>query len=392
MEGFATKLQHSVVRGLERSLNRKLLSRDDIRCAQIRRILVVCGHDSLSDLLLATPVFRAVRQHFPSAYVAAVAKGDFVDVLRGNVFLNDVIPLYRRWREWSPRRLANFVKQLRSKYDLAIVLNTVSHSLLSDLIAFLSPARYVLGSEYPVLTGASRNFFYNLLSPYSEQHRHLTERSLDIVRYLDIDTDERAEVINLSKDEKAWAEDFLAEHGLQSDDLIVAFHVDADDFSNHWEAKKFAQAAKYLSTHHRAKIVLSWAESQEDRGREFLDGLAFPTTVLSGLPIRHLGAALYFAEAMVCNDCDVMHVAAAVGTPLVAIFGGSSPEVSKPIGDEFVALKARSDFAPGIDTVIESVLKLVDSHPKRMRLEAENFDISEEVLKDYLDILNTSDE
>ncbi len=392
MEGFATKLQHNIVRGLERSLNRKPLSRGDFRRTKIRRILIVCDHNNLGDLLLATPVFRAVRQNFPVAYIAVVVKADLADVLIGNIFVNAVILFYQRWRQWTPRRLVHFLKRVRSKYDLAIVLNVVSHSLPGDLIAFLSRARYVLGSEYPLLPGASWNFFYNLLASYSQKNRHLTERHLDIVRYLDIDTNVRTEVINLSKDEKAWAEVFFAEHGLASDDLIVAIHIGADDIGKQWEVKKFVQVAKYLTTHHRAKIIVSWGECKEDLGREFLNGLPFPAVILSGLPVRHLAATIYFADVMVCNDCDLMHVAASVGTSLVAIFCNSPPEESKPIGEEFVALKAKSSGAIGIDIVIESVLKLMEDHPKRQRFDAENFDISDEVLKDYLDILNTFDE
>ncbi|HEX9654181.1 MAG TPA: glycosyltransferase family 9 protein, partial [bacterium] len=240
----------------------------------------------------------------------------------------------------------------------------------------------------------TRNFFYNLLAPHSEMQHHATERYLDIVRYIDIETDERSEVVNLNSDEREWAADFLADHGVAVTDLIIAVHIGADEVAKQWGVKKFLQVAKYLATHHSAKILVSWEEMEEDFGREFLSGLPFTVTVLSGLPRRSLAAVIYFADVLICNECEVMHLAASVGTPLVAIYCETDPAVSKPLGEEFVALEGRRNqpFSTGVDTVVEQALQLCQSHPKHSRFEAEDFDISEEVLQDYFDILKAFDE
>jgi ADP-heptose:LPS heptosyltransferase len=392
MNHFVQKLQRNFIRGLERSLHRQPLGRDDFRRVHIRRILIVSVHDGLGDLLLATPALRAVRQSFLKAHIAVVARAEHAEALRGNVFVNAVIPFYGNWRRWPLKKIAAFVKLLRRRFDLAIVLNINSHPFAGDLIAVASRARYILGAERPLLAGATWNYFYNLLAPAANNKKHDSERSLEIVRYLGMDTEELAEVMPLSKHEKEWATNFLAEHGGRPDDLIIGCHISANSAAKQWGMKNFLQVARYLAAHHGAKIFVSWDESQEALGRQFLSALPFPAIALAGLPLRRLAAALYLADVLVCNDADVMHLAAAVGTPLVAIYCGSSPERSKPIGPEFMAVKAAGDSAAEVEIVIENVQALLASHPKHIRFGVDDFDISDEVLNDYLDILNTSDE
>jgi ADP-heptose:LPS heptosyltransferase len=106
-----------------------------------------------------------------------------------------------------------------------------------------------------------------------------------------------------------------------------------------------------------------------------------------------MAAVLHFMNVVVCNECDAMHIAAAVGTPVVAVYCEGSPDLTKPAGSEFVAVKAQSISASssGVDVVIESALRLLRDHPKLGRLEADEFDISDEVINEYLGILNTFD-
>lgn len=361
----------------------------EIRGDKIRRILIVHTDEGLGELLLATPVFRAIRQSFPNVYLAVATRSEYAEVVRGNVYVNEVIPLIQHWRDWSPRNLSTIIKFLLRKYDLAIVLNIFSNSWSSELLAYLR-GRFVLGSEQ----AAVWKFLYDALAPYSGNQRHYTEQYLDVVRRFDIDTEDLKENITLNKDEKEWAAEFLAEHGMNSNDLVIALHIDSDSFADSWGVRKFVQVAKYLAAHHNAKIMVSWSDEEEYLGWEFINSLPFPVLELSGLPIREYAAVIYYADAMVCSDCAVMHLAAAVGAPFVAFFNFNSPQLHKPIGAEFIALNESVErpASVGVDTVIETILGLVENHPKRLRLEADSFDISDEVLNDYLDILNISDE
>jgi len=87
-----------------------------------------------------------------------------------------------------------------------VVLNTVSHSFTNDLLANFSGARYILGSEQLIFPGCTRNFFYNLTAPYSPVEKHQSERNLDIVRHIGVETDDLSEVMHLFNMERQAAQ------------------------------------------------------------------------------------------------------------------------------------------------------------------------------------------
>ncbi len=388
-----SSLNHDFVRLLEKFLMQKPVRVELVPREKIRRILIICLPPRMGDLLLATPVFRAVRQNFPDAHLAVLTRSAHVSLLYGNRYLNELLVFYESWRNWSWLRLIHFMKRLRAKYDLTVVLNTVSHSLGGDLLAWYTRAQFILGPEYPLMPGSSSNFLYNLCAPYSEYEKHQTERYLDIVRYLDMDTADLSEAIHLSKDEKNNALEHLNAHGLRPEDLIVAIHL-ASETQEVWEIKKFVQAAKYFSARRQAKIVVFWDEPTRDLVEEFSNALPFFPTQVRGLSLREQAAVCYFCDVLICHDSDFMHLAAGVGTPLVALFGSRELHQWKPIGTQFLALRGDDGALATLELedVINLAEKLIADYPKALRLEMDDFDISEEVLKDYLDILNTFDE
>jgi ADP-heptose:LPS heptosyltransferase len=169
-------------------IHRSVLTPEEADFSAVRSVLVIRQHDMLGDFLLATPVFRALRNRFPAARIGVLVRDYFADTVAGNPFVDEVLVLQKGNHRWNPRQMMTLFKQLHKRWDLTVVLNTVSHSLSSDLLAELSGGRLLLGSAHRVFPGASRNFFYNLLAPYSTTTVHQTERNLDIVRYIGAQT------------------------------------------------------------------------------------------------------------------------------------------------------------------------------------------------------------
>jgi ADP-heptose:LPS heptosyltransferase len=233
------------------------------------------------------------------------------------------------------------VRRLRSGFDLAVVLNTVSHSLTSDLIARFSGAKYILGSEHEKFTGTRRNFFYNLNAEYSEQERHQTERNLDIVRSVGAATTETSEFVCLTDDEHRWAREFLNSLGRDESRPLVAIHPGAGKPGNRWAVAGFAGVARELVRTEGVQIFVTWGPGEGDLGRELLNRLDTPALSVVLRDLRRVAALLAQARLVLCNDTGVMHLAAAVGSPLIAIFGPTDPALWKPLGEKFVAIRGR---------------------------------------------------
>ncbi|RME01318.1 MAG: lipopolysaccharide heptosyltransferase family protein, partial [Calditrichaeota bacterium] len=239
---------------LERHFAKEVVMPQLINFGKIQNILVVRQHDQLGDFLLCTPVLRALRENFPSARIGLLVREYVADVARNHPYIDDLLIFHEDLRKWTPKEIANFYRQLRDGWELAIVLNTVSHSLTSDLLAYFSGAKYILGSEHRVFPGCSRNFFYNLIAPYWEGERHQTERNLDIVRHIGVETHDLQEVMQLSEKEKETALETLRNAGYRPETLAIGMHVGAGKIRNRWPLEHFAALAQYLNDYFQVQV------------------------------------------------------------------------------------------------------------------------------------------
>jgi ADP-heptose:LPS heptosyltransferase len=280
-------------------------------------------------------------------------------VALNNQFIDEVLVFPEKGYLWTPAKLWRLIRGLRSGWDLAIVLNTVSHSLTSDLLAYFSGARYLLGSEHRLFPGCRRNFFYNLVARYWGQDKHQTERNLDIVRHLGIDTHDFSEVMTLTPQDQLVARNLMRHHGIGEKDVVVVMHPGAGKSQNRWPVEKFAELATLLHRQFELRVVVAWGPKENALGSDLRRRLNFDPIVLFGFSLRHLAAVLSLADVFVCNDTGVMHLAAAVGTPLVAIFGPTNPNEWKPIGKKFIAIRGEKQRCDLVE--VKQVLQAVQS-------------------------------
>lgn len=332
--------KHKQLYLLEKMLGLDPIAPDRVDFKNIKRILVVRQHDQLGDFILSTPVFRALRQAFPKAFIAVVARSYTSQVLRQHPSVDQIVPFFEHGRDWTLSRIWQFVKIIRSGFDLAIVINTVSHSLTSDVIARMSKAKFILGSEHLLFGGTRRNFFYNLTAPYHpDLHRNQSERNLDILRYLGIDFSDPREDMTISQKEREWARNALLRSGWDGKSFLLGIHPGAGKVGNRWPAENFAQVARMLAAQIDLQIFVTWGPQEQDLGERVLNALPKSAIVITDGNIRRIAAVLTHINLFLCNDTGILHVAAAVETPLVVIFGPTDPRQWKPVGDNFVATR-----------------------------------------------------
>jgi len=322
----------------------------------VKRVLLVRQHDMMGDFLLATPVLRALRRKFPSARLGVLVRDEFAGILVNNPFVDEILVLQKTLNQWDPAKLLKLFSGLYRKWDLAVVLNTVSHSLSSDILAGLSGSRIIVGSAARRFEGCSRNFFYNLEAPEHAGPRHQTDRNLDIVRYIGADTEDRSELMRLDESEsRAAARQYPL---LRSDPArpVVAMHIGAGKLKNRWPAERFAGLARQLRDREGARIVLCWGPRESDLAAEFSRNVDFDVMKVAPGGLRRLAAFLTMCDLLICNDTGIMHLAASVGVPLVAVFGPTDPVEWKPVGDSFAAVRGADETVGSV--TVEEVLQI----------------------------------
>jgi ADP-heptose:LPS heptosyltransferase len=346
---------------LELLLARDHIAAEGIQFSSIRRILVIRQHDQLGDFLLAIPALRALRGRFPNAEIAVLVREYFCDAARLIPYVNDVLVFHEDATRWRLRSIATFWRGLRSGWDLTVVLNTVSHSLTSDLLAWLSRARYVLGSGDRVFPGCKSNFFYNVLAPSDSTLKHQSERNLDIVRHIGANTDDLSELIIVPDAERQKALKDLKGRGLKSDGPVIGLHIGAGKPSNRWPVANFRILAERLNNTDSAQFVLFWGPAEDHLSDDFHRGLKFSSINIGYANLDRLAAYFSHCDVLVSNDTGTLHLASAVRVPVIAIFGPTDPLQWKPVGEHVVAVSAASGRVEdvGVDDVLTNIKDLL---------------------------------
>jgi len=359
-------LKPNVLRMLERLFSKDTISPREVHHSEIRRILVIRQHDQLGDFLLATPVLRALRERYPDARIGLLVRDYFADVASRVPGIDEVLVFRANLLHWTFKRFTTLWDQLRKRWDMTVVLNTVSHSLTSDVLAYLSGARYTVGSEAHVFPGCSRNFLYNVVAPLHRPPRHQTDRNLDIVRILDADTQDLSEEIRISENEQMSARERFSKASLPAP-LLIGMHIGAGKKPNRWPVKNFARLAEEVREKYGAEVILFWGLAEGDLCREFCRSVSFKPITMEPSSLVQLAACFSQCDAMVFNDTGVMHLAAAVGVPLVAIFGPTDPGEWMPIGKNCASIRGERGVTGNVspEQVLRELQNLLGEKLKR---------------------------
>ncbi|MFH0777143.1 MAG: glycosyltransferase family 9 protein [Candidatus Eisenbacteria bacterium] len=310
-------------------------------------ILVVRQQNQMGDMLLASPCLRALRGHFPDAYIALLASHENQAVVRDNPHLDEVFvydkPRFRR----SPVELLRLLAALRARrFDVAIVLSTVSLSVTSVLLALLSGARYRVsygGKDYGM---SFADAAFHVPVPLGDPGVHQTRLGLGLLEHFGITAEDLSPMMATTAEADEFARAFLAGHNVDPSHTVVGIHPGAGKRKNRWPASSFGQVAEALAE--GARVIAIAGPSDKDVLAEMLREVALPMPLLSGESIGRVAAVLKRLSLFICNDTGVLHVAAAVGCPTLALFGPTDPEKWAPLTPACRTIRAPSADLAGL--------------------------------------------
>jgi ADP-heptose:LPS heptosyltransferase len=291
-------------------------------------------------MLCVVPLLRALRLRYPESRISLLASPVNYEPMVGNRYVDDVIKFDKRefvGREGgSLLRFPGYVRRLRNRnFDIAVVPSTVSTSFTSDLLAFLCGARMRIGAgSTDGISNPSAFFFTHPreLDWRGLKDYHQVRRNMDI--WPDgFSRESNMEIeITLREDELARGKSLLRKvsHGAPR---VIVYHPGAGKLPNRWPAPLFARLADELSVSVPAATVITSGLMDDDPVRAMTGALYTPSEVIKNQPIRDVASAIRFAELVVSNDTGIMHVAAAVGTPVLSLFGPTDPGEWAPIGE-----------------------------------------------------------
>lgn len=285
----------------------------------------------IGDTLMATPALAAVRRRYPRATITAVVSASNAGILEGNPDCDRCVLVPAPGDGSQTARFAAGVRQLSqgpAKYDLVISL-----SAAGTMVALLAG----LGGPWLRL---SMPPLWWLVGGHSATYRarHTVDQYLlAIAPLLDrpVGPEERAPRLHLSLRDRSAARRLLREHGLSPSTVLVTMHAGGDGFDGRkrWATARFAEVARGLIERYDAHVLLIGSREDLALSRETAAGLPRGATVLAGqTPLKVTAALIEQSTLFIGNDSGPLHIAAAVGTPAVGIFGPSDWRQFEPVG------------------------------------------------------------
>lgn len=304
---------------------------------EVRSILVIklC---CLGDGVLALPAVRALKNRYPRARLTVVCTPRNTEAFRGLEFIDECVELPLTGLEGLGELLRAGMGAFRTavaagracRPQLAVDLDL--YYKVTPILAFLSGATVRAGFD---TEGKDRAALFTHSAP-RQPDRHELECFLDVLRPLGITTGDRS--LELWRDPEAvrTVREKLLEKGIDPDGgyAVIAPGSSRNWPVKRWAAARFAELGTRLSQRHGLPVVLIGAGFEAQLAEQICGGIdGTATSLAGGSSIRETIELLRSASIAVSNDSGPMHLAAAVGVPVVGIFGPTNPAKWRPWGE-----------------------------------------------------------
>lgn len=292
-----------------------------INWPDVKRVLVVRLR-SIGDTVLATPSLIALKRYLPDAQIDILLEDWVAPLLEGFDGVDNVIGVKKN----SISRLGTMMRLRRERYDVVFNLHG---GTTSTFFTAASGAKHRVGwAEYRY------SFFYDQLFSSSsdfwkKQPTHSAEQQLALLGFLGIPVDDRpASHLVVTPKRREEIELFLHVYGVD-EDRIALIHPAAAFATKQWSPENFARVIEFVETQGLRPVVLV------ARGeKKIIDEIASSTKSFfhgfSDLSLPEITALASRAKLFVGNDSGIAHIAAAVKTPSVVIFGSSNRDHWRP--------------------------------------------------------------
>jgi lipopolysaccharide heptosyltransferase II len=310
----------------------------EFHAESVKSILVIRLY-FLGDVLLSTPVTAALRTRFEDAHIAVLIKRRARDILKGNPHIDEVIEYDEVERYHSPMWLWRLALRLRRRrYDLVVDLTGDHRSSL--LLAAADPG-FRVG-----LNHSGMGFLLDRRIPYGSEG-HIIDHLLSSVESVGAFVEDPVPVLILTEDEILESREQLLGAGVAPDAPFVVLSPGANRHCRRWPAQRFGELAKMAWDRLGISSVITGSAGDLDVARAVVAASSASAVSLAGrTSIRTLAGVASLASVFVGNDSGPLHIAASQGTPVVALFGPSTPERYAPRGSALRVLWTHPPCSP----------------------------------------------
>jgi ADP-heptose:LPS heptosyltransferase len=299
--------------------------------------ILIIDFGQLGDVVMSLPSLRAVRAQFPLARITVAVGKPAGEIVNLSGYADATIEIDRvairdGFKPLSILKILDVVKDVRRRqFDFVIDLHSFSET---NLLGFFSGARKRLFARR---RGRSLDFLANFspAPPIEEGNRtrHQVDRYLDVLRPLGINDAPRVPRLATRFEDDREVDRLLRKAKAEADVPLVGLFPGAGHESRRWPLEQFAQVADSLSRNDRVRPLVFVGPEEAKRISEIRAAFPPSALVLDRLSIRQLAALQARLAVFVSNDTGPLHIAAAVGVPVVLLLDGRAPDSYIPLSE-----------------------------------------------------------
>ena len=291
----------------------------------MKKILII-NVNWVGDTVFATPVFKAIKAQWPDAFLACMAVPRVKAVLESCPQLDEIIVYDERGRHrglWG--KIVILWTLWRRHFDIAFLLH---RSWTRALLVFLAGVKERVGYDTK-----NRGRFLTHKVPEPPGLLHRSDYYLYVVEHYGVPVLDRTCEVQVSPEAQRGIADLLKQHQVTSDERVVVVNVGGNWDPKKWPRRHFVELVNRLTRECRARVVIPGAEKDAQTARDISQETAGKPVILAGeTNLKQLIALMNRAALVISADSGPMHIASSVGTPGIAIFGPTRPELTGPRG------------------------------------------------------------
>jgi ADP-heptose:LPS heptosyltransferase len=326
-----------------------------------RNILVI-DFGQLGDVVMSLPALRAIRERFPHARITVAVGKPAAEVIEMTNYADAIVSVDRvslrdGFQPLSILRMLQLVKDMRRRqFDFVIDLHSFSET---NLLGFFSGAPKRLFSRRP---GRSLDFLSNFTprAPIdnNDPDRHLVERYLDVLLPLGIKNQPRTPQLFTNREDDRAIDAILLKSKAEQGPLVGLF-PGAGHPGRCWPLKKFAELADFLLRNDSVRSIVFLGPEENHVAQRTRDLFPSGCIIVDKLSIRQLAAAQARLAVFVSNDTGPVHIAAAVGTPVVVLINRPTHHAYVPLAESQRIIFSQAISAIDVEQVYDVTLELL---------------------------------
>lgn len=330
--------------------------------------LVIVKLSALGDVVHALPVAATLRASLPAARITWVVERHESVVLDGHPAIDEIVTVdTRAWRRVrglaglaaAAARMAALARRLREgRFDVAIDPQGL---IKSGILVAATRAPLRIGFHRAHCREPLSALFTNRRVTPPATARHVVDQYLALLAPLGIVDPVRTFPLLANPAAEAAIDEAFAAAGLKPHDRVVVLNPGAGRADKRWPVERFRSLAARLATEAAAHVLVVWGPGEESAARAIAGPSGGRVVLAPPTDVHQLVAVLRRASVLVAADTGPLHIAAALGTPCVGLYGPTRAERNGPYGSGHRTLEGRDGRvgAVGVEDVLRAAVELL---------------------------------